>query len=109
MTKSNPNFAWLMVEPINGGTTYQITTTEETGFVVLAETPIDLDPDMAKKYAQLLASSSMMFEVLTDLEALISGFHAVKQIKAWAAEENVVTQTTALEKIRAAIAISQGL
>ena len=38
-------------------------------------------------------------QALLSLEALISGFHAVKNIRAWAAEDNANIKRGALDKI----------
>jgi hypothetical protein len=38
-------------------------------------------------------------QALLSLEALVSGFHAVKNIRAWAAEENLAIKRAALAKI----------
>lgn len=52
-----------MVEPINNGRTYQITTTERTRFVVIAETTEDALPDAAL-HAKLMSKSPPMLKAL---------------------------------------------
>jgi hypothetical protein len=57
---------WI-VEPINDGQTYQITTSERTGFTIIAETETGNSSDKAN--ASLMAAAPEMFALLVRLEA----------------------------------------
>lgn len=53
---SSPTPGPWLVEPINGGQTYQITSAEDRHFTVIAETPVD-GTGRDKANAHLIASS----------------------------------------------------
>lgn len=81
-----------MVEPINGGQTYQITSAESRHFAVIAETPVDgTGADEAN--ARLIAAAP---ELLAALEV-------VRRSAAWS---NLSLETQSL--ICAAIAKAEG-
>lgn len=87
-----------MVEPINSGETYQITTTERTAFAVIAETPVD-GTGRDEANAQLIAAAPRM------LDALQLFLHAVRG-HGW--DESVGPEGEAVAATRAAIRAATG-
>lgn len=59
---------WI-VEPINDGQTYQITTTDRTGFAVIAETPIDGTGRDAVNARLLAAAPAMLAQLRADADS----------------------------------------
>jgi hypothetical protein len=86
-----------MVEPINDGETYQVTTGERTGFVVICET--EWGGAEAEAIARQLAASPDLYDALTGAEEFIAGFEG---------DDTQAGVDGLLASIRAAIAKARG-
>lgn len=69
MTEAKYTAGPWMVEPISNGLTYQVTTSEQTGFKVICETDWGDDVDAAN--ARLIAAAPALLKAVTELSAFV--------------------------------------
>ena len=71
MTKPQHTPEPWIVEPINNGETYQITSGEDTDFTIIAETPSGTSVDKAN--AHLMAQAPSLLKILKRLDRMTRG------------------------------------